>query len=540
MRTRFSSSDSRHGALAWLVLIAGALLAQPFVTWPGLEGGHDQARWLHIALIGACGGVWALRSGPSDILALLAHPMGWCLLGFFALGLASVFYAAYPVWAWMEWSLWLGSLVMAWAVGAWVRDAPREASTVLWLSVLALSLLLTFRGALLVGFALWHRAWPGADLVAFGFSNMRHFSQIITPLAPILLWPWLCRAPRTPATPAPTLQAQAPVLFGHPAVLPASMLAAIGLWWMAFHSGSRASLVGLFGILGATYALGPQGRPLRLWVSVSAAIALVLHGLLQACTALIVTDTNTATSSALVRWGSSGRLWIWQESLLQSAPFPGLGLGPMHLASLQHLPVAHPHNAWIQWVAEWGWPATACISLAIFLALRQSRQRLSATTAQSASAPVRLAACLWAGLVGSLCHAMVDGVLVMPYTVCWLAVCAGWLMGLLPPSSRTSSRAATTSTTRTLGYALAWALCLQGWALAAYTASMASTWRQNEACQTERFGRTPAPRFWKHGHIGPAQQACSTSHTSSHPPPHPSPQTDRSSPVAFSSPSTSQ
>lgn len=38
--------------------------------------------------------------------------------------------------------------------------------------------------------------------------------------------------------------------------------------------------------------------------------------------------------------------------------------------------------------------------------------------------------CLFASLVGALAQAMVDGVIVMPYSQLWLAIIVGWLLAL--------------------------------------------------------------------------------------------------------------
>lgn len=119
----------------------------------------------------------------------------------------------------------------------------------------------------------------------------------------------------------------------------------------------------------------------------------------------------------------SGREVIWRLAWEYMLAHPWLGVGPMHFAALPNPVGAHPHNAILQLLAEWGIPAALA---AVVLALggliafaRPLRQKVDV---------LRLA--LLTSLLAACVQSMVDGVIVIPYTQTWLAVLAGWALGV--------------------------------------------------------------------------------------------------------------
>jgi hypothetical protein len=131
----------------------------------------------------------------------------------------------------------------------------------------------------------------------------------------------------------------------------------------------------------------------------------------------------------------SRREVLWTTSLAYAAQHPLLGVGPMHYAYWANGIAAHPHNAVLQWLAEWGIPAGVLLTGAwaaggIALA---AQVRRAAGAGDERAQLFRIA--LLAALTGASAQAMVDGVLVMPVSQTLLALLAGWAIGMFPGSA---------------------------------------------------------------------------------------------------------
>jgi O-antigen ligase len=124
----------------------------------------------------------------------------------------------------------------------------------------------------------------------------------------------------------------------------------------------------------------------------------------------------------------SGRGEVWALAWAQIQAHPWLGIGPMHQAAIpMKYGVAHPHNAVLQFAAEWGVAA----ALALLLPAVFGVQRLLARLRQQQQAsPNLLLVCLAASLLAAGAQSMVDGVIVIPYTQTWLALVVGWAIGV--------------------------------------------------------------------------------------------------------------
>jgi putative inorganic carbon (HCO3(-)) transporter len=136
------------------------------------------------------------------------------------------------------------------------------------------------------------------------------------------------------------------------------------------------------------------------------------------------------------------RDFLWLRAAEMIVAHPWTGVGPMMLA-LDHNPVAtHPHNALIQLAAEWGLPAAillAGVGIRLWWRLVSSlpRQNLTSSAARTTSVRFDLllpVALVWA-ITAAAIHAMVDGLLVMPYAQVAGAVILGWTLGVLRASA---------------------------------------------------------------------------------------------------------
>lgn len=95
----------------------------------------------------------------------------------------------------------------------------------------------------------------------------------------------------------------------------------------------------------------------------------------------------------------------------------------MHLAAILGHNASHPHNVVLQLAAEWGVPAALALLIPMVCGLIALLRRIRLN-----ASPLLLS--LTAALLGASAQAMVDGVLVMPYTQIWLVFVMGWAMGV--------------------------------------------------------------------------------------------------------------
>lgn len=449
----------------------------PLVGWLLGASWHDQQRIgqvLACALALAAAGPWVL-AGPYQVPLLTPLPRRLIAL-VLAAALLSSLIAPQPVWALTELALGVACLGLAW-VTALMRRRWGATADHLLLAVLAftcaglMARLLAAYVAATLGDAGVLDAW----LLVDGFSNPRFYGQFLTLALPLLVAPLLCAGRwRRYAVPAGLLL--------------------VLVWAAAITSGTRGTWLGLACAVAALACIGPQGRRWALLQVLAAAAGLVLFWLALSVVPDLLGLSVGNHAAARLTTSLSGREIIWSQAAEEALRHPLLGIGPMQLANLPNGVAAHPHQALLQWAAELGLPSALIV---IVLVLRAAwalipvlRQR-----AASASLPDVLRLCLAGSLLGALAQAMVDGVLVMPYSQLWLALLAGWLLGLQPEPERHAAQSP-------------WGMF--AW-LGLYAAAVAMLGfvvvrdyphlEQREEAFARDFGGHYQPRFWAQGVI---------------------------------------
>lgn len=119
-----------------------------------------------------------------------------------------------------------------------------------------------------------------------------------------------------------------------------------------------------------------------------------------------------------LRFGLSKREVLWQGAWEMIRTNPLLGVGPLHYSAVWNHIGAHPHQATLQFLAEWGIPATLLFLFSIMVGMLRGVSMVRNNTSV-------LDVSLWMALLAALTLAQVDGVFAMPYTEGWLAVIAG-------------------------------------------------------------------------------------------------------------------
>lgn len=444
-----------------LLVFFWGFCSSAITVWNSDFGWHNQQRIAQLFLIIACSVSMLFFSGVA-----LPRKVQVLLVGLFVLGFASALSAQWPALALLEWARYLGLVLLVFSVSGLTQQAqPRE--VVLWVLGLAGSLhafqfLVSYSAAFISGVRIL-----SADLLFGGFSNPRFFGQFQVMLLPVLalllMRCWQQKFIRWAALLVLVMAVQWCV---------AIILGGRGLWLGVLVSHVLLVLI--------NYSF---------WRLFALQVVAAISGFLLYLLLFKLVPYWLALEPILrdeLRTGFSGRELIWQWAWDMVLANPWLGVGPMHFAATYNPIAAHPHQVILQWLAEWGFVATALalvlgawgiISGAVFL------RRAQADT---------LDAGLWVAIVGALLLAQVDGVFVMPYTETWLAILIGLALArwnaLAPakPPRRIFSIVFVLPVVIILGQVLVKDVPILP---------------QREKAYMKQYGADWAPRFWQQGWI---------------------------------------
>lgn len=414
------------------VALGTALCLLVAIAWRvfDLRDWHDSQRLLQFLLLLSAGATCLFDSGLRDRLRAQAGRFGrhTALAGLAALGLGvvSAIGSGFPRFGLLEVALFALLALLVTSVMA-ARQSTRGFDT------LALALVVAAGSVLVVQFLSAYAAalFSGAGFVVDnlyrgGFSNPRFLGQFHTMALPLLLA--ACVYPAFPAR----WRALAFAVLVMSLVL--ALLTASRATWYAWLAATLAVLV----------VFRPPCRPLlRALLSALCCSAVVFYAMFYTLPPLLVEGWQGG-----VREGSFGRLAqpfglslrevLWSRAVGWISQFPLLGIGPMGLALDVNPVAAHPHNAPLQIAAEWGVPAALLMGVVVFGAasgFSAGLRRQVARPPTDDGAERLVGVTLAIALTGAAIHALVDGVIVMPYTQVMLAGIAGWAAAcLLPPA----------------------------------------------------------------------------------------------------------
>ncbi|MBX9903928.1 MAG: O-antigen ligase family protein [Burkholderiales bacterium] len=406
--------------LPWVLLaVAAFVFLAPNIDFAADLRWHDSQRFAQLALLAVVvfSLAWpgAARS-LADTWALLPCWGRIALQGAFVLGFASGLLAPLPRWALLEWGqLWL-LLIVVLGIAAQYRHFGRRLDQPLVLlffataTAYAISAGSVYVVMLLVG-PVYGQIFDVRELYV-SFSNVRFFGHIQTMLLPFLLVPamWWGRT-----------RWQRIFLWSVPAI-----------WWMlAVGSGTRGTWCALLvGVIAAWVYGGQVGRRWIKWQ-----LGGLLSGVL--CYAVFIWAVPQLLEQPvgfLHRTGDilslSLREVLWITALDFAVQHPWLGIGPMHYAYFATRVAAHPHNAVLQWLAEWGIPAALLLTAVCAVAGLAFAGHVRRTVAEVGDRQALVLVALLAALAGAAAQAMVDGVLVMPVSQTLLVLLCGWAIGI--------------------------------------------------------------------------------------------------------------
>lgn len=398
--------------------------------------------------------------------ASLPRPTQFLLLILLILGLCSCLFAAWPEWAFKEWSRYAGLILLALLAGGLAARPAGQNFILCSMAAVGFVHAFQFVVSYMTAFVSGMRMLD-ADLLFSGFSNPRFFGQFQVMLMPVMaLLMERCRQQQRLALAA------------------LLALALITQWCIAFTLGGRGLWLGL---LVSHLALLLINR--KLWRILALQAAAALFGFLLFVLLFKLFPLWLGLDPALrdnLRTSLSGRERIWQWAWEMALANPWLGAGPMHYSATYNPIAAHPHQVVLQWLAEWGFAATLiALALGVWGLLHGARHLRQASANE-------LDAGLWVAIVGALVLAQVDGVFVMPYTETWLAILIGLAMARW-------SKPTTPSRTQRFACALIAipVLLVLGKVLISEAPTLPQT--ANDFMNQHHTGWTP--RFWSQGWI---------------------------------------
>ena len=359
---------------------------------------------------------------------------------------------------------WLGLLAWGWHLYGRARAQPMRAQS-LW-SYVVVGMALAYAVRISAAMA---AAVPREEVllkeIFLGFGHIRHFAQLIPPLLPVLAYCCLRGASGTPSVSR--------------ALRPLGALALLCWCVLLWLNGSAGALYGtLIGLVFAVAIAGWQrARPLILTMLAAGVVAVAVVLGLDYLVPLVGEIAQSA------RMEESGRFAIWADSARALAERPLLGWGPARFPEVIDARVGHPHNAELAFAMDFGLIALAFLLVVMwrwFSPLRLAG-RIRSMSVRDAQWPVALTAASF----GSLAHAQVSGVTVMPLAQLVLASTLALLLAAVDtaPQEVVHSRIA-----RTIGVLAGTALAVSV-ALSAVLAPCGPFAAQEVRCEMR-------PSFW--------------------------------------------
>lgn len=396
--------------LSPLLLVGLALFAGPVLEFVPSLMWHDRQRIEQIVLLLAASLAAATIWHKAILLTLAYFPkwVRWALGLGFTLGIVSVGLSTFPRFASLEWATFLLLLVLAFLLAGQARLGGARFDTWAMRLLVAVSVVIVLKTMMgYLAAAVGGLQLESIALFASSFSNRRVFGQVASVVIPLLAYPLMNG--------------------GASRVQRLGVFVLLAMWWMlAIGSGTRGTWMAL--TVAAAVLAACAWRACAGWLKIqlmALGMGALLYGVLFVWLPGGLGQEATLENRLSDVATLSGRGELWAVAWMQIQMHPWLGAGPMHLAAIPVKFGAHPHNAVLQLAAEWGVPA----ALALLLPAVYGVLRLLARLRQQAS-PNLLLVCLTASLLAACAQSMVDGVIVIPYTQIWLALVAGWALGV--------------------------------------------------------------------------------------------------------------
>lgn len=391
----------------------GSLLSGYFSGFAGLGNSYDLKRILVIVFVVVAMVLLSYRK--SVPIAILSPYTCWVVSVIFILGFISALNSKHPFWSFVELANFLLLLCLFYIVGVLIADIGKTAvlQYFFWFA-LFFSVCISVKFFLLLLFHAFDANRPDVHSLVDGFDNVRFFNQLQVVLVPLLCLSFYIEQLKKYKR--------------------AAMLAFSVLWLILLQSEARGALLAMVVAAFVVYSFLPVDlrkafiRPIMKAVALGTLLWLVLIIIIP----LFIFDSQIWQ----LRTNSSGRIGMWIYILQTIPEHVWLGHGPMSFAwaEARPLPNAHPHNALLQVLYEFGVFAFILLVSWLLIKLWSILKRLKLLVAESSEhLAEKPQSCINKSpdtdsgidtdttdivLVFALCaiwiYAMFDGVIVMP------------------------------------------------------------------------------------------------------------------------------
>lgn len=328
------------------------------------------------------------------------------LLSIFAIGFISSVTAEYPLWALKEWGKSIGLFFVAFVVADYIKE-NKNGRDILLLTILAISFLLAFEFLNFYLAAIFSEA-KNIDpyLLLPGFDNPRFYAQGVVLFMPL------------------TALIAIDNFFKNKIIKNTAIITTVFQWMILIALAGRGSWAAAFIAHGAVFIFLPNYRAFIKKQILFFLFGLLLYFFLFYFIPWALSIQNSKLPSGL-RSGLSAREKIWGIAWQMGLESPWLGKGPLHFSRKWNHIAAHPHQALLQWIAEWGFIATSLILIVGGLGLSKGFLIIK----KEIKSKLNFDVAVWIAISSGILLAQVDGVFVMPYSETWFAIIAGMGMG---------------------------------------------------------------------------------------------------------------
>lgn len=315
------------------LFLLGSVLSGYITGYLGVDNAYDLKRILVIIFI-VCSAVGLLLRSSIPMIAPSPFTL-WVVVSLFILGFISTIFSQHPFWSLLELANFFLLLCLFYILGVLITDIGRNLTLQYFFGfALFFSICIAVKFFLLLFFHALDANRPDVHSLVAGFMNVRFFNQLQVMLLPLLCLSFyiepLKKYKRT------------------------AMLAFSVQWLILLQSEARGALLAIVLAAVVVYRFLPANlgqafiRPMLKAVVFGTLLWLVLIIIIP----LFIFDSPIWQ----LRTNSSGRIDMWIY-ILQAIPERiGLGYGPMSFAwaEARPLPNAHPHNALLQFLYEFG------------------------------------------------------------------------------------------------------------------------------------------------------------------------------------------
>ena len=311
----------------------GSVLSGYITGYLGVDNAYDLKRILVIIFIvcSAIGLLWR-----SSIPIILPSPLTlWVVVSLFILGFISTIFSQHPFWSLLELANFFLLLCLFYILGVLITDIGRNLTLQYFFGfALFFSICIAVKFFLLLFFHALDANRPDVHSLVAGFMNVRFFNQLQVMLLPLLCLSFyiepLKKYKRT------------------------AMLAFSVQWLILLQSEARGALLAIVLAAVVVYRFLPAnlGKTFVLPMLKAVVFGTLLWLVLIIIIPLFIFDSPIWQ----LRSNSSGRIDMWIYILHAIPERIGLGYGPMSFAwaEARPLPNAHPHNALMQFLYEFG------------------------------------------------------------------------------------------------------------------------------------------------------------------------------------------